>query len=67
MLSAITPTADQCCAVTAPDSMYHLETKPAAGGRPIIDSAAMANAPMVHGMRRPMPSSWLTSVLCAAM
>ena len=47
--------------------MYHLLMKPAAGGRPIIDSAPMANAPIVHGMRRPMPSSWLTSVLCAAV
>jgi len=47
--------------------MYHLEMNPTAGGRPIIDSAATVKAPMVHGMRRPMPSSWLTSVLWAAV
>lgn len=62
-----TVTASQCWAAIAPDNMYHLDTKPTAGGSPIIDSAAMAKAPMVQGMRRPMPSSWLTSVLCAAV
>ena len=29
----------------------------------IIDKAPIANAPIVHGMRRPIPSSWLTCVL----
>ena len=34
---------------------------------PIMLSAPMAKAPIVHGMRRPIPSSWLTSVTCAAV
>ncbi len=59
----MTTSAPQWAWAMAPESMDHLLTKPAAGGSPIIDSAPMANAPMVHGMRRPMPSSWLTSVL----
>ena len=52
---------------TAPARMNHLPRKPAVGGRPIMLIAPMAKAPMVHGMRRPMPSSWLTSVRCAAV
>ena len=47
--------------------MNHLPAKPAAGGSPIMDSTPTPNAAKVQGMRRPMPSSWLTSVLCAAV
>ena len=36
--------------------MNHLPRKPAVGGTPIIESAPMAKAPIVQGMRRPMPS-----------
>ena len=45
---------------------HHLLHVPPSGGRPMIDSDPMRKAVSVIGMRRPMPSSSLTSVLCAA-
>ncbi len=63
----MTATASQLAVCIAPVSMNHLPRKPAVGGRPIMPSAPMAKAAIVHGMRRPMPSSWLISVLCAAV
>jgi hypothetical protein len=61
----MTPSATQFSAPVAPLSMNHFEMKPAVGGTPIMLSEPMAKAPIVHGMRRPMPSSWLISVRCA--
>ena len=46
--------------------MYHLLAKPAVGGTPIMDSAPTVKAAIVHGIRRPIPVSSLTLVLCAA-
>ena len=40
-----------------PTSKYHLETKPATGGAPIMESEAMAKAPKVKGMVLPNPFS----------
>ena len=47
-----------------PFTRYHLLTNPQAGGTPIMLRVATANAAMVHGIFRPMPLSWLTSVRC---
>ena len=59
----MTPTANQLAVCIAPESMNHLPRE--SGGRRQADhpSAPIVNAPMVQGMRRPMPSSSLTSVL----
>ena len=63
----MTPTANHWPACMAPLSMNHLPRKPAVGGTPIMLRAPTAKAPIVHGMRRPMPLSSLTSVLCVAV
>ena len=41
-------------------------TNPAAGGTPIMPSAATLNAPMVSGIRRPAPSISLTACTCSS-
>ncbi|MCY1237171.1 hypothetical protein D9M72_498570 [compost metagenome] len=43
-------------ASTEPSVRYHLLTKPAVGGTPIMLSDATKNAPIVQGSRRPMPA-----------
>ena len=62
VLTTMTPTASQFAVCIAPLRMNHLPRNPAVGGRPIIPSAPIAKAPMVQGMRRPIPSSSLISV-----
>ncbi len=41
---------------TEPSARYHLLTKPAVGGVPIMLSEATKNAPIVQGSLRPMPA-----------
>ena len=44
--------------------MYHVDTKPDAGGIPIRLKVAIAKAAIVHGICLASPDVWLTSVLC---
>ena len=67
VLATITPTASHQLVCIAPCSMNHLPRKPAVGGTPIMPSAPLANAVIVHGIFQPMPSSSLISVLWDAV
>ena len=53
-------------ASSAPISRYHLVTKPATGGAPIMLSEARANAPKVNGIARPRPLISEMFFLCVA-
>ena len=59
--------AAECAGIcVAPTRSFHLVTKPATGGAPIMLSEATAKAAKVKGMVRPRPAMSLMFFLCAA-